>query len=87
MEGNEETSYLLTAKTYKNYHLKLDYKPTGTEGFINGGISFHAKPLTENPKKVKDYQADIGHGYTGFIYDENRLNGFVAVADPELIKP
>ena len=37
LEGNPRNEFLATLKSYKNFHLRLEYKLVGTQGFVNGG--------------------------------------------------
>ena len=34
--GNPQNEFLATAQSYRNFRLTLEYKLTGTEGFVNG---------------------------------------------------
>ena len=54
--------------------LKLEYKLTGTEGFINSGVQIRSRRTPKPPNEMKGYQADIGKGWTGSLYDESRRN-------------
>jgi hypothetical protein len=78
--------FLSTIRSYSDYVLKLKFKLTGTEGFINGGVQFHSQRVTNPPYEMKGYQADIGEGYWGSLYDESRRNKLLATADPAKIK-
>jgi hypothetical protein len=78
--------FLSTTKSYDNYVLKLKFKLTGNEGFINGGVQFHSQRIANPPYEMKGYQADIGEGYWGSLYDESRRNKLLATADPEKVK-
>lgn len=78
--------FISTTTSYSNYVLKLKFKLTGGEGFINGGVQFHSQ-RTENPSyEMVGYQADIGAGFWGSLYDESRRNKLLAVADSTQIK-
>ena len=78
--------FLSTTKSYGNYVLKLKFKLTGQDGFINGGVQFHSQRIANPPYEMRGYQADIGKGYWGSLYDESRRNKLLATADPEQIK-
>jgi hypothetical protein len=78
--------FISTTKSYSNYVLKLKFKLTGTEGFINGGVQFHSQRIDNPPYEMRGYQADIGDGYWGSLYDESRRNKLMATADPAKIK-
>jgi hypothetical protein len=78
--------FISTTESYSNYVLKLRFKLTGTEGFINGGVQFHSQWIADPPYEMVGYQADIGDGYWGSLYDESRRNKLLAVADSAQIK-
>ena len=83
MEGNARNEFLATKKPYKNFVLRLEYKLTGTEGFVNGGVQFHSKRAEEH--EMIGYQADIGGGYSGCLNNELRKPQFLGVADRKLV--
>jgi len=86
LEGNKQNEFLATKKAYKDFVLKLEYKLTGTEGFINSGVQIRSRRIDKPANEMKGYQADIGVGWTGSLYDESRRNKVMAKADAELIK-
>lgn len=86
MEGNPQNEFLTTKKEYKNFRLKLEYMLVGTEGFVNGGVQIRSRRTDTPPNEMIGYQADIGAGYTGCLYDESRRKKMLAVADKELIE-
>ena len=86
LQGNKQNEFLATKKSYKDFVLKLEYKLVGTEGFINSGVQIRSKRIDKPANEMKGYQADIGVGWTGSLYDESRRNKVMAKADGELIK-
>ncbi|MGI9242638.1 MAG: PVC-type heme-binding CxxCH protein [Verrucomicrobiales bacterium] len=86
LDGNPQNEFLATQESFKNFHLKLEYKLVGSEGFVNGGVQFRSKRIAEPANEMSGYQADIGAGYSGFLYDESRRRKFLAEADPDLIQ-
>lgn len=64
--------FLVTTKSYDNFILKLKFKLEGTEGFINAGVQFNSQRMTDPAYEMVGYQADIGAGYWGALYDESR---------------
>jgi len=64
-------TYLQTTKTYQDFEFRCLFRLTGDhdKGLINSGIQYRS--LIENDKII-GYQADIGKGYWGDIYDEHR---------------
>ena len=85
MEGNPQNEFLATTKSYRNFHLKLEYKLVGTEGFVNGGVQFRSKRIPQPPNEMSGFQADIGMGYSGCLYDESRRRKMLLVANKELM--
>ncbi len=86
MEGNPRNEFLATTRTYANFILRLEYKLVGTEGFINSGVQFRSVRLAQPPNEMCGFQADIGAGHSGCLYDESRRNRFLARAADEQIK-
>ncbi len=78
--------FISTTKSYSNYILKLKFKLTGTEGFINGGVQFHSQRIANPPYEMTGYQADLGKGYWASLYDESRRDKLLATADSMLVK-
>lgn len=85
LDGNPQNEFLATTKSYRNFVLRLEYRLTGTEGFVNGGVQFRSVRIAKPPNEMSGYQADIGAGYSGSIYDESRRNKVLAQADKALI--
>ncbi len=64
-------TYLHTTDTYKDFELRFLFRLTGNHdlGLINSGVQYRS--IIED-NKIIGYQADIGKGYWGDIYDEHR---------------
>ena len=86
LEGNPRNEFLATTRSFKNFALNLEYKLVGTEGFVNGGVQFHSVRVEQPPNEMLGYQADIGAGHSGSLYDESRRKKFLARAPAEQIK-
>ncbi len=80
-----QNDFLCTVKPYRNFILKLKFKLLGTEGLINSGIQFRSIRHTDPPNEMIGYQADLGDGYWGSIYDESRRNVTLTPIDSTLI--
>ena len=80
MAGNPRNEFLTTKRTFYNFHLKVEYKLVGTEGFVNSGVQFRSVRMTKPENEMSGYQADIGAGHTGCLYDESRRKRFLARA-------
>ena len=85
-ETVQHNEFISTTRSYENYVLKLKFKLLGQEGFINGGVQFHSQRIKNPPYEMTGYQADIGKGYWGSLYDESRRNKLLAIADTAQIK-
>jgi hypothetical protein len=86
MQGNARNEFLASAASYTDFVFKCEYKLTGSEGFINSGVQLRSQRSKQPPNEMIGYQADIGVGWTGSIYDESRRNKTIAKPDPEQIK-
>ena len=80
LQGNPRNEFLTTKRSFYNFRLTLEYKLIGTEGFVNAGIQFRSLRATNPPNEMIGYQADIGAGHTGSLYDESRRKKFLARA-------
>jgi putative membrane-bound dehydrogenase-like protein len=85
LNGNPRNEFLATRKRYTNFHLRLEYKLVGTDGFVNGGVQFRSKRIATPPNEMSGFQADIGAGYSGCLYDESRRNRMLVIADTNLV--
>lgn len=82
----DKNDFLATTKSYRDFELTLQWKLEGTEGFVNGGVQFRTKRIP-NHHEVSGYQADLGAGFDGALYDESRRNKILAKPDePTLAK-
>lgn len=63
--------FLCTTAEFKNFDLRLKVKLEGT-GFVNGGIQIRSQRAKEPAFEMVGYQADMGEGYWGSLYDESR---------------
>lgn len=72
-----ENTYLHTAKEYGDFEFRCLFRLSGdpSTGMINSGIQYRS--ILEG-KKIIGYQADIGNGYWGDIYDEHRREKLVS---------
>ena len=76
--------FLCTKKTYSDFELRLKVKLLGGDG-ANAGIQFRTKRIP-NHHEVSGFQADMGQGWWGALYDESRRNKILAKPDPAKIK-
>lgn len=73
--------FLVTDRSYDNFILTAKIKLTGNEGFINSGIQFHSKRLSDPDYEMQGYQADWGEDYWASLYDESRRNRTLIAPD------
>lgn len=85
-ESVPRNDFLCTTRTYDNFILRLKFKLLGTEGFVNSGVQFRSRRLTDPAHEMTGYQADLGAGYWASLYDESRRNKTLAQPDPEQVK-
>lgn len=86
LAGNPRNEFLALTRRTPNFVLTLEYKLTGTEGFVNGGVQFRSVRIAQPPNEMFGYQADIGAGHSGCLYDESRRKKFLQRATDEQIK-
>ena len=80
----EKNDFLATVKEYGDFDLSLKWKLEGTEGFVNGGVQFRSQRIPDH-HEVIGYQADLGAGYDGALYDESRRKKMLAQPDKETL--
>ena len=76
--------FLCSSEVLRNFELRLKYKLVGTEGFVNGGVQIRSKRVPNHHEMV-GYQADLGAGYDGALYDESRRNKMLSQPKKELL--
>src|SRR2546425_8322628 len=84
-KNQEKNDFLATVKQFENFELTLKWKLEGTRGFVNGGVQFRSKRIPNDPE-VSGYQADLGAGYDGALYDESRRNKVLARPTKEVLE-
>ena len=76
-----ENQFLSTTRDYTNFVLKLEFRLTGTNGFVNSGVQIRSQRVPNN-SEMSGYQCDIGDPtWWGSIYDESRRNKLMAQSD------
>lgn len=78
--------FLRTDRQFTNFVLRLKFKLTGTNGFVNGGVQIRSQPATTPPNEMVGYQCDMGDGWWGALYDESRRNKVLVRPDPDAVK-
>lgn len=67
--------FLCTTKEYGDFELRLKFKLIGKGA--NAGVQLRSRRIP-NHHEVKGYQADLGDGWWGCLYDESRRNRVLA---------
>ncbi|MGV3761342.1 MAG: 3-keto-disaccharide hydrolase [Parapedobacter sp.] len=72
-----KNTYLRTEREYGDFEFRCLFRLSGDHatGFINSGIQYRSYVANDD---IVGYQADIGNGHWGDIYDEHRRELLVA---------
>jgi hypothetical protein len=76
--------FLCTTKSYADFELRLKVRLLGGDS-ANAGIQFRTKRIP-NDSEVSGFQADMGQGYWGSLYDESRRKKTLKAPDASKIK-
>ena len=77
--------FICTTAQFTNFVLRVKFKLVGTGDFNNGGVQFRSQRIP-NHFEVSGYQADMGDGWWGCLYDESRRNKVLIKPDPAVIE-
>lgn len=75
--------FLCTRDEYGDFELRLKFKVVGKGA--NAGVQLRSRRIP-NHHEVRGYQADLGDGWWGSLYDESRRNKVLLAADPQVIE-
>ena len=76
--------FLTSAKEYGNFELRLKFKLLGQRP--NAGVQIRSRRApkdSSHPNEMIGYQADMGNGWWGCLYDESRRRTVLAGPPPE----
>jgi hypothetical protein len=76
--------FLCTKQTYGDFELRLKVKLLGGDS-ANAGIQFRTRRIP-NDHEVSGFQADMGTGWWGALYDESRRNKVLTGPDQAKMK-
>ena len=76
-------AFLTSTKSYKDFVLRLKFKLLGNDP--NAGVQIRSRRIPDHHEMI-GYQADMGQGYWGCLYDESRRRKVLAQAEAELLK-
>jgi predicted esterase/prenyltransferase beta subunit len=79
--GISHNDFLATNQDFPDFVLSLQFRLKNGSG--NSGIQFRS--LRVPPHEMSGYQADIGEGYWGSLYDESRRNKILVAADEKVV--
>jgi len=82
-ERVKQNEFLATKKEYGDFELRLKFKLLGKG--VNGGIQIRSQRIPNN-NEVSGYQADLGDGYWGSLYDESRRNRTLIAPDKAVVE-
>lgn len=75
--------FLTTEKEYGDFELKLKFKVLGKGA--NAGVQIRSRRIPNHHEMI-GYQADLGDGWWGSLYDESRRNKMLATANKKRIE-
>ena len=75
--------FLATDREFEDFELRYEYRIDGIDK-PNAGVQFRSRRVPDH-HEVIGYQADIGPGITGALYDESRRKTFL-VTPPERVQ-
>ena len=75
--------FLCTEKEFGDFELRLKFKLVGKG--VNAGVQIRSKRVP-NHHEVSGYQADLGDGFWGALYDESRRNKVLIGPKPEAVE-
>jgi hypothetical protein len=70
--------FLSTVKEYGDFELRLKFKLLGKGA--NAGVQLRSRRIPDH-HEMRGYQADLGEGWWGCLYDESRRNRVLAGPD------
>ena len=79
--GIKHNEFLATAESYGDFYLRVSFRLVDGQG--NSGVQFRSVRVPGG--EMSGYQADIGDGYWGTLYDESRRNKALAPTTPKAL--
>ncbi len=80
--GLDHNEFLATTRPYGSFMLSLNFKLADGQG--NSGVQFRSVRIPGH--EMSGYQADIGEGYWGALYDESRRNMVLVYPRSEAVR-
>lgn len=82
-KATPRNEFLSTKQRFKNFDLSLKFKVYGDQ-HVNAGVQFRTERIP-NHHEVIGFQADIGEGVDGNLYDESRRRRTLVAPDEETL--
>ena len=79
-----QNEFLTSEKRYGNFELRLKFRVQGDLSKANAGVQIRSERIPNHHEMI-GYQADIGAGYWGCLYDESRRNKVLAKPDKDAV--
>ena len=83
-EAIARNEFLCTKAEYDDFELRLKVKLVGDPTKANAGIQFRTQRIPDH-HEVIGYQADMGQGYWGALYDESRRKKVLAAPAADVL--
>jgi hypothetical protein len=81
-EAIPRNEFLCTEKEYADFELRLKFKVLGKGA--NAGVQIRSRRIPNHHEMI-GYQADLGDGWWGSLYDESRRRKVLAAADADKV--
>jgi hypothetical protein len=75
--------FLTHEREFRDFELRLKFKIVGKEK-VNAGVQVRSRRIPNHFEMI-GYQADLGDGYWGSLYDESRRRKVLAASDPAVV--
>jgi len=83
--GIKRNEFLATTESYADFVMTFKFKLINNpKGDANSGMQFRSKRVA-NSREMYGYQADVGQGYWGCLYDESRRKKVLVKPAKEVI--
>ncbi len=81
--GMKNNNFLATKASYGDFIFKCTFRVRGDDS-ANSGVQFRSVRVPGH--EMSGYQADIGQGYWGCLYDESRRNKILVQGSPKAVE-
>jgi prenyltransferase beta subunit len=81
--GLDHNAFLVSNESFEDFALRLQFRLRGTSEDANSGVQFRSAPGPGT--EMTGYQADLGNGWWGGLYDESRRNRVLVQGDEKAV--